>query len=357
MNIRKNKRKFLKKYPGVRIGIISLILILIVGVSSAFTIEKEIQVRVEGQDFTARGKLLETLEEVLIENDLPTTIEYQHSVPLNTLFKDVTNVEIEKKISGNLIADGKSLPYLTGAQDVAGLLKENDIELDEDDRVEPEGKTFMTAQIKEVKVIRVDVVESSNQKVVPKTATVKERPDLAIGSRVVVKAGQDGLSNVKERIRYENGVEVSRELLSSNVITPAEEEIIEAGPATTITMNETVQVTSTEGNVDIETSPTGDGTASINPDSFKGNMTVSATAYTATGNATASGTMPQAGRTIAAGSGLPLGTRVYIPAFGGVYVVEDRGGAVGNGIIDIYMNTQDECVQWGRQDVEIFLMD
>ncbi len=86
-------------------------------------------------------------------------------------------------------------------------------------------------------------------------------------------------------------------------------------------------------------------------------MTVSATAYTATGNNTASGTVPQSGRTIASWGGLPFGTKVYIPALGGVYTVEDRGGAVTYGIIDIYMDSEAECVRWGRQRIEIYFMD
>lgn len=355
---KKNSGNFLKKYPGIRIGIIALILLLVVGVSSAFTIEKEVQVRVEGKNYMAKGKLLQTLEEVLIENDLPASAEYKHSVPLTTLFKDVINVEIEKKISGNIIVDGKTLPYLSGARDIDGLLKENNIKLGEDDRVEPEVKTILTTQTGNVEVIRVSVVESSDQKVIPMTASIKENSALPVGSRVILQVGQNGLSNVKERIRYENGIEVGREVLSSDVITSAIEEMIEVGPATTIKMPESVRVTSTTGNVNVESSATGNGDASINQESgFKGSMTVSATAYTATGSGTASGTMPEAGRTIAAWSGLPFGTRVYIPALGGVYVVEDRGGAVGPGGIDIYMNSQEECVQWGRQDIEIFFLD
>lgn len=358
MKNRKKSRSFLKKNPGIRIGIISFVLLLVVGVSSAFTIEKSIQVRVEGTEYTATGKLFQTLEEVLRENDLPASAEYQVSIPLTTLLKDAGNVDITKKVTGNLTVDGKTLTYLSGAEDIAGLLKENNIEIDNDDRVVPGVETLLTPQTGDVQVIRVNVVESTNPKVVPMTASIKENPNLPIGSRTVIQVGQNGLSNVTERIHYENDVEVGREVLANEVITPASEEVIEAGPATTITMPESITVTSTTGNVNIESSATGNGEASINMKSgFKASMTVSATAYTATGNGTASGTMPAAGRTLAAGSGLPFGTRVYIPALGGVYVVEDRGGAVSDSVIDIYMNSQEECVNWGRQNIEIFIMN
>ena len=68
--------------------------------------------------------------------------------------------------------------------------------------------------------------------------------------------------------------------------------------------------------------------------------------YNAYGNHTASGTWPTAGRTVAI-NGIPLGTRVYIEGIG-ERVVEDRGG-MGYSVVDLYMNTYNECVQFGRK--------
>lgn len=358
MNNKSETGNFLKKYPGVKIGIIALILLLVVGVSSAFTVEKEVQVNVEGKVYTAKGKLLESLEEVLVANDLPVSDEYKFSAPLNTLFKDIIDVQIEKKISVNIMVDGKTASYFSEAANVGDLLKEQGIKIDEYDRVEPALDTSLTLKTGTVKIIRVTFVESTGIKEIPMKATIKENPDLPTGTRMVVQVGGNGKGNFKERIRYENGVEVSREVLASNVITAPVEEIIEVGPETTIIMPNAVQVSSVTGNVKVETSPAGDESTTTNKDDgLKGSMTVSATAYTATGNNTASGLAPQAGRTIASWDGIPFGTQVYIPALGGVYTVEDRGGAVGYGVIDIYMNSEADCVAWGRQNIEIYFLD
>ncbi|MBU4541540.1 3D domain-containing protein [uncultured Acetobacterium sp.] len=358
MNREREKAGFLKRYPGIKIGIIALILLLVVGVSSAFTVEKEVQVSFDGKVYAANGKLLESLEEVLLANDLPVSDEYKYSTSLKTLFKDVIDVEIQKKISGSIEVDGKTITYLSGGETIADVLAENGVKPDEDDKVEPGLSTPLTAKSGTIKVTRISYVESTGIKDVPMKATIAENPELPIGTRVVKQVGQNGKANMKEKIRYENGIEVSREVITSEVIMPAIEEIIEVGPATTITMPEAVEVTSVTGNVTVEKSATGDGSAAINKDSgFKGSMVVSATAYTATGNNTASGTVPQAGRTIATWGGIPFGTKVYIPALGGVYTVEDRGGAVGYGIIDIYMDSEAECLSWGRQNIEIYFVD
>lgn len=358
MNRERETAGFLQRYPGVKIGIIALILLLVVGVSSAFTVEKEVQVNFEGKVYTANGKLLESLEEVLLANELPVSDEYKYSTPLTTLFKDVIDVTIEKKISGNILVDGKTIAFLSGGTTIGDVLDENGVKPDEDDKVEPGLNTPLTEKTGNIKVTRISFVETTGIKDVPMKATIKENPELPIGTRIVVQVGQNGKANKKEKIRYENGIEVGREVITCEVIMPAVEEIIEVGPSTTIVMPKAVEVSSVTGNVNVEKSDTGDGSASINPDSgFKGSMVVSATAYTATGNNTASGTVPQSGRTIATWGGIPFGTKVYIPALGGTYIVEDRGGAVGYGIIDIYMDSEEECEIWGRQNIEIYFVD
>lgn len=74
-------------------------------------------------------------------------------------------------------------------------------------------------------------------------------------------------------------------------------------------------------------------------------MEVELTFYTPTGNRTASGTIPQEGRTVACNS-LPLGTKVLIN--GNTYIVEDRGG-MANNVIDVFVESYDKAIQLGRQ--------
>ena len=79
-------------------------------------------------------------------------------------------------------------------------------------------------------------------------------------------------------------------------------------------------------------------------------VTMELTAYTLScGNGdgvTASGTMPIAGRTVAADH-LPFGTIVEI--FGKTYVVEDRFGAGHTNKIDIFMDNYEDAINFGRR--------
>lgn len=69
---------------------------------------------------------------------------------------------------------------------------------------------------------------------------------------------------------------------------------------------------------------------------------------------TASGTIPKAGHTVAADiSVLPFGTVIIID--GHEYTVEDRGGAVDGNTIDIFFETHQEALNWGKQYKNIYI--
>ena len=95
--------------------------------------------------------------------------------------------------------------------------------------------------------------------------------------------------------------------------------------------------------------PAPEPTSSAPSDGYLG--TYRCTGYVATGNACASGVMPESGVTIASNS-LPMGTRVYIEGIG-ERVVQDTGG-MDVGTLDIFCNSVDECYAiTGNYDVYI----
>ena len=92
-------------------------------------------------------------------------------------------------------------------------------------------------------------------------------------------------------------------------------------------------------------------------------ITVTATAYCPcvkccgkTDGITATGTKATAGRTIAADpSVIPYGTEVIIN--GNTYVAEDCGGVINGNDVDIYFNTHDEALQFGRQVLTAYILN
>lgn len=85
-------------------------------------------------------------------------------------------------------------------------------------------------------------------------------------------------------------------------------------------------------------------------------LVLECTAYTWTGNQTASGTWPAVGTAAVDPEVIPLGTKLYIEGYGPA-VALDTGGAVKGNIIDIYLPTEDQCWQWGRRQVEVRILE
>jgi 3D (Asp-Asp-Asp) domain-containing protein len=68
---------------------------------------------------------------------------------------------------------------------------------------------------------------------------------------------------------------------------------------------------------------------------------------------TASGKKAKPGRTIAADTSIyPFGTKMNIPGYGWG-VVEDRGGAIKGGKIDLFFRTHKQALKWGRKTLRV----
>lgn len=65
---------------------------------------------------------------------------------------------------------------------------------------------------------------------------------------------------------------------------------------------------------------------------------------------TAMGTTATQGRTIAAPSNYPFGTKIEIEGYG-IYTVEDRGGAIKGNKLDVYMNSHSAALSFGRKNL------
>ncbi|MDP4090582.1 MAG: 3D domain-containing protein [Bacillota bacterium] len=52
---------------------------------------------------------------------------------------------------------------------------------------------------------------------------------------------------------------------------------------------------------------------------------------------------------------IPLGTKVYIPGYGNA-ICADTGGAIKGNIIDVFLNSEEECDIWGRKTVTLYIV-
>ena len=88
-------------------------------------------------------------------------------------------------------------------------------------------------------------------------------------------------------------------------------------------------------------------------------LTMTSTAYTG-GTLTATGTKPVYNpggiSTIAVDPNvIPLGSKVYVSGYG-TAIAADTGGAINGNIIDVYFNSEADCIAWGRRTVTVEIL-
>lgn len=174
------------------------------------------------------------------------------------------------------------------------------------------------------------------------------------------RSGKLGERQTTYKIKYQDDVEIERTTLSETIVKNPTNEIVtevNIGVATASSNSISSGVAAKELAKLVE---------GIQPQK----KVLNTSAYTAstcdkspsspTYGITSSGAKATAWYTVAAGKGYPIGTIIYIPYFankpnGGWFVVQDRGGAIKNNKLDVYMNTYGECVSFGRRNLECYI--
>jgi len=164
-------------------------------------------------------------------------------------------------------------------------------------------------------------------------------------------------------IVYQDGVEVSRSIISEEVIVSPVNRVVLRGVDRS--------VSDSDGSGDVEfgdpviVAPT-DGPQYVPGTNLEYSeiWDFQATAYYCephAWNTTYTGTEARVGAIAVDPNFIPLGTRMYIVSADGKYiygycVAEDIGGAIKGRIVDLYFNTYQECIDFGRRDVKIYVL-
>lgn len=178
----------------------------------------------------------------------------------------------------------------------------------------------------------------------------------------VVRNGVNGVKQRVYKIKYKNDIEIEKTVIEESTIKETVNKVISI-INTTNRNNSTSRVPTISGNIAQKLSSLVQG---IEPQV----KTLNTSAYTASTcgkspsspsyGITSSGDKATAWYTVAAGKSYPIGTIIYIPYFsnqqnGGWFIVQDRGGAIKDNKLDVYMNTYNECVSFGRRNLECYI--
>lgn len=211
---------------------------------------------------------------------------------------------------------------------VAEILASQGITLGKDDMVEAQLDTEKS-QLPSIKITRRDIKTFKERQVIAYTVKREADDTLAPWETRTVRKGVNGILVNTVRVIVENGKEIERKIVDSTTLRKPVNEIIRHSVATVSRGNNNYR--------------------SVRE------LTMVATAYTHTGNRTATGTWPAYG-TVAVDPGtIPLGTPLYVEGYG-FAVAADTGGAIKGHKLDVFLENRKNALKWGKKTVKVQIL-
>ena len=311
-----------KKY--ISLGAIAAAFVILAAVMFIYNnlVPREVTAAINGEKFEFESKA-HTVEGFLEENDIEFSEGDYVSQPLTAYISDGMKIKIDHATDFKITADGETRKYRTLANTVSEALKDNNIKVGKDDIVEPGLDELLTKNMKIV-IKRVKIKEETKEEKIEFKTVTKDDSSLDEGTTMVVTEGKEGKAKVTYKVTYVDGVESSRSEISRETLTAAVDKVVANG---------------TRINFDGQ--------------SYSRKLVVKAYAYTG-GGTTAMRTRARVGEIAVDPSVIPLGSEVYIEGVG-ARRAEDTGGNIVGNTIDIYMDTDAECISWGARYVTIYI--
>ena len=320
------------------------------GFGSFAYLKKDVVINDNGK-VIACATMKNTYKETLDQNNIDVNAFDYTSIPLETSLqrKKTNEIYIKRAVPVYITADGTQTEMMTYRDTVAEMLQDSPVKPEGIDRLE--GATLLDKIKKDmsIKIVRVSENVESEEEPIPFTVQKKSNAKLDEGTEKVVKEGQEGILEKQYKVVAEDGIEVSRLLLSETILKNPINMIMEFGTLLNYktSRGDTVRYSKV--------------------------LDMKATAYTAsfkdTGKSpgdpgfgiTATGIKAKKGVIAVDPKVIPLYTRVYVEFTGstpdyGYAVAADVGGAIKGNKIDLYYDGQDYVDHFGVKNVKVYIL-
>ncbi|MFA5537423.1 MAG: 3D domain-containing protein [Bacillota bacterium] len=272
----------------------------------------------------------ESVGQLLVDEGIRLEVHDQVEPAVTAPLKKGMTIIVKKSFPLTVRVDNSTLELETVLKTVREILHELEIELGPEDRVNyPLGEMIRSETEIVVTRVKTEIVREDEE--MPFRVVRQQEDSLERGFSKVVQKGERGVQENTFLVTYEDGQETKKELVSKRIIKYPVTEEVRVGA---------LQVVS-RGGTDYH---------------FREAKKVEATAYTHTGNRTKTGTWPQVGTIAVDPKVIPLGTKLYVEGYG-VGKAEDIGGAIKGNRIDVFLDTEKECVIWGRKNLKVYILE
>ncbi|GAA0121176.1 MAG: G5 domain-containing protein [Clostridium argentinense] len=315
-----------------------VMLVLLAITITIINMRKTISIVIDGQEVQVTT-LSNKLDKILENEGIVVSKFDKVSVALDSEVKDGDNIYINKAVDVEVNVDGKVLKIKSAEDSVEKMLKAENITLGKFDKITPEQSKLLQNGLK-VQITRVNKKIEDEVKHLDFATEVRKNDDLPQGTQNIVQKGEKGEKLITTEIVYEDGKEISRKVLKEKLKKKPISQIVDVGTLGVL-------------------KPSRGG-----EDYYTEVLTMSSTAYTADrGDDNGVAAMgvncvrdPDGYSTIAVDPRIiPLGTKVYVEGYG-YAIAQDTGGAIKGNIIDLYFNTYNEMINWGRRTVNVYIL-
>lgn len=281
-----------------------------------------------------------TVGQVLKTNDILLGPKDKINSSLDSKLKDNQSIDIKRAVNVKITVDGKDINLLSPEENIGSMLLAEGITLRDMDKVVPDKSESLTEGMN-VKVVRVDIKTITEVIPIQFKEVVKVNKSLANTKKQISQEGKIGEKEITTQITYEDGKEVSREVVSETITKNARDKIIVQGTFPYMPVSRSGSIMS-----------------------YSRVFEAKATAYWAVNGVgrtyTASGRKavwnPDGYSTIAVDrSVIPYGTKLFIEGYG-FAIAADTGSSIIGNKIDLYFNTIQQARSWGAKYVKVYVL-
>ncbi len=343
----KNVKNNLKYYfsNGPKTVFVAMMLLTCITVT-IFNMKKVISVVVDGKAIEVIT-LKSNVNQILKNNNIALGSKDQITVSLDSEVKDGDKIYIKKAVNVKVKVDGKELNIQTAENTVAEMLKAEKIVLGAEDKITPLKSDSLKSGL-QVQITRVNTDILQETKAINFATEIKNSNELDKGVKKVIQTGKTGEKVITSSVVYENGKEISRNLVSEKIKSQPVKQIVALGTVGVHTSSRGGDIRYTEKFRVRATAYTADynSTGKSPGDPYFG---ITSTGVRAERNPNGYSTVAVDPRVI------PLGSKLWIDGYG-YAIAEDIGGAIKGNHIDLFFSSSDEMWDWGSRSVDVFIV-
>lgn len=310
-------------------------LVMTVSIAAYQTVTNTVTI-VDEREIETYQTTAKTVKEVLEELDITLDPKDEVTPELSSdITKDARIIINRWKPTVFFTIDGQTTTFETDLKTVGDVIELKGLIDKEGVTIDPALDTPITDHI-EIIVTTTQVTEKVVEESVPFNTKEKYTFDLKPGETKVIQSGKAGVKRKVIKVVTVGGKIVEATVKSETIVEKPVDEIVLVGQQPgTIVDPATGQIYE-----------------------FVKEYTMEATAYTNPSGKpgiTASGSPTFVGMVAVDPKVIPLGTKLYVQDYG-IAIAGDTGGVIKGNKIDIFLNTKQECRNFGRRNKKVYIL-